>query len=486
VSRTDQELLARLHSDPAAFEELYLRHVGKVVAAVTRRVDGPAEVRDLVAAAFTRVFWSARRFDPARASPLPWLLGVTAVVVAEREDAAVPEPPTWAARRRALKAAERTRLERQMRANAEFRRHYQAMLRLPAGDRAVVELVELDGLTPVQAAEALGVLPSLARLRLTRARRRLAGPVAVPAVPAMADEDDLGLDEVGPLELEVLGELRTILYEPDRGARAVRAAHQGHHQAIAGSRRYVAVPVLVVSLVAVLGGAFAAGKLFDPTSGPKAGATDGRRIECYDQLKRGAAVTAVAAGASLFPPGPPALQACVDAWKRKEAQLASAGTVRRVVPQTMSFVVCQRKSTVGVFPNPSGWSLDRACAEIGATVPGDARFAGATADQVRAFERDLKARLQRAGLGTRCYAFRDLDAVTRASMRANGLREWRVLDLTSAQAVDPVNGAPVFRPDGGKRWTRYIVNPLAGRVIITTAPDGTCWPRPSAAASAGG
>jgi RNA polymerase sigma factor (sigma-70 family) len=483
MSRTDQELLARLHSDPAAFEELYLRHVGKVVAAVTRRVDDPAEVRDLVAAAFTRAFWSAGRFDPARASPLPWLLGVTAVVVAERGPVAASEPATWAARRCALDATKCARLERQMRANAEFRRHYQAMLRLPAGDRAIVELVELDGLTPVQAAEALGVLPSLARLRLSRARRRLArtGPVAE---PAEAEDDDLSLDEVGPLEREVLGELRTILHEPGRGAQAGRAAREVHHQATVGSRRYVAVPVLVVSLVAVLGGAFAAGKLFDPTSGPKAGAaTDRPRIDCYDQLKPGAAVTAVAAGASLFPPG---LQACVDAWKRKEAQLASAGTVRRVVPQAMSFVVCQRKSTVGVFPNPSGWSLDRACAKIGATVPGDARFAGATADQVRAFERDLKARLQRAGLGTRCYAFRDLDAVTRASMRANGLRAWKVLDLTSAQAVDPQNGAPVFRPDGGKRWTRYIIDPLAGRVIITTAPEGTCWPRPSAAGSAGG
>jgi hypothetical protein len=35
-------------------------------------------------------------------------------------------------------------------------------------------------------------------------------------------------------------------------------------------------------------------------------------------------------------------------------------------------------------------------------------------------------------------------------------------------------GHPSFRPDGGKRWTRYIVNPLAGRVIITTEPDGVC------------
>jgi RNA polymerase sigma factor (sigma-70 family) len=472
MSRSDQELLARLRSDPAAFEELYLRHVGNVVAAVTRRVDDPAQVRDLVAAAFTRAFGSAGRYDPARASPLPWLLGVTAAVVAERGRLTAPEPPTWAAKRRALNAAERARLERQMRTNAEFRRHYQAMRRLPAGDRAIVELVELDGLTPVQAAEALGVLPSLARLRLARAQRRLArtGPVAA----TVAEDDDPGLDEVGPLELEVLGELRMILYEPGRAGRAAPAP-EGHHQTMAGSRRYVAVPVLVVSLVAVLGGAFAAGKLFDPAPGPRAGATDGPRIECYDQLKPSAAATAVAAGASLFPPGQLALQACVNAWKRREAQLASAGTMRRVVPQAMSFVLCQRGGTVGVYPNPSGRSLDAACASIRATVPADARFAGATAEQVRAFDRDVKARLRRAGLGTDCVAFRDLYAVARASMVANGLRGWELLDLTSAQAVDPVNGAPVFRPDGGKRWTRYTVNPLAGRVIITTAPDGACY-----------
>jgi DNA-directed RNA polymerase specialized sigma24 family protein len=477
MSRTDQDLLARLRSDPAAFEELYLRHVGKVVAAVTRRVDDPAEVRDLVAAAFTRAFSSAVGFDPARASPLPWLLGVTAGVVAERELVAVREPPAWAANRRALDAAQRARLDRQMRANAGFRQHYQEMLRLPAPERAMVELVELDGLTPVQAAEALGVLPTVARLRLTRAQRRLArtGPVA-----PVVDEDDpdgLRLDEVGPLELELLGELRMALYDQGGDARSMRTARQGHHQAMAGPRRHLAVPVLVLSLAAVVGGAFVAGELARSNPTPRqAGATGGPHIACYDQLKRGAAATAVAAGASLFPPGPPALQACVDAWKRQEeAQFASTGTVRRIVPQAMSFVLCKRvDGTVGVFPNPRGLTLDKACDSIGATVPADARFAGATAKQVGDFDRVMKARLLRAGLGGGCYPFRDLAAIARASMNAIGLRGWKLLDLTSAQAVDPVNGAPIFRPDGGKRWTRYIVNPLAGRVIITTAPDKAC------------
>jgi DNA-directed RNA polymerase specialized sigma24 family protein len=478
MSRTDQDLLARLRSDPAAFEELYLRHVGKVVAAVTRRVDDPAEVRDLVAAAFTRAFGSATDFDPARASPLPWLLGVTAAVVAERELVAVEEPPAWAANRRALDAAQRVRLDRQMRANAGFRQHYQAMLRLPAPERAMVELVELDGLTPVQAAEALGVLPTVARLRLGRAERRLAriGPVAAPATPDVDDRDDLRLDEVGPLELELLGELRAGLYDPGRGARSMRAAGEGHHQAMSGSRRYLAVPVLVLSLAAVLGGAFVAGKLAESDRSRQAAATGGPQIGCYSKLKAGAAATAVAAGASLFPPGPPALKACVDAWKRQEeAQFASTGTVRRIVPQAMSFVLCERRDgTVGVFPNPSGLTLYQACHSIGASVPADARFAGATATQVQDFDRDLKARLHRAGLGTGCYPFRDLYAIAWASMKANGLRAWKLLDLTSSQAVDPNNGAPIFRPDGGKRWTRYTVNPLAGRVIIITEPDGAC------------
>ena len=50
---------------------------------------------------------------------------------------------------------------------------------LPAADRAVVELVDLAGLQPKEAAQVLGVAPSTLRMRLMRARARLrkaAGP----------------------------------------------------------------------------------------------------------------------------------------------------------------------------------------------------------------------------------------------------------------------------------------------------------------------
>jgi RNA polymerase sigma factor (sigma-70 family) len=44
---------------------------------------------------------------------------------------------------------------------------------LPARLRAVVELVDLDGLTVTEAAAALGIRPATARVRLHRARQQL-------------------------------------------------------------------------------------------------------------------------------------------------------------------------------------------------------------------------------------------------------------------------------------------------------------------------
>jgi len=53
------------------------------------------------------------------------------------------------------------------------------MFRLSAGERAVLELVALDGLTVGEAARALGIGSVAARVRLHRARRLLKGTLAV-------------------------------------------------------------------------------------------------------------------------------------------------------------------------------------------------------------------------------------------------------------------------------------------------------------------
>src|SRR5207245_553102 len=58
-------------------------------------------------------------------------------------------------------------------AESRARSLYQEMLGLSAGERAVLELVALDGLTVGEAARALGIGPVAARVRLHRARRLL-------------------------------------------------------------------------------------------------------------------------------------------------------------------------------------------------------------------------------------------------------------------------------------------------------------------------
>lgn len=50
---------------------------------------------------------------------------------------------------------------------------YQELSPLPAGERAVLELVALDGLSVREAGRALRIGPVAARVRLHRARRRL-------------------------------------------------------------------------------------------------------------------------------------------------------------------------------------------------------------------------------------------------------------------------------------------------------------------------
>jgi DNA-directed RNA polymerase specialized sigma24 family protein len=72
---TDEDLLGRLSSDPAAFEVFYRRHVDRVVGFAARRVSEPADVADLVAATFVTVLTAARGYDPERGEPGAWLLG---------------------------------------------------------------------------------------------------------------------------------------------------------------------------------------------------------------------------------------------------------------------------------------------------------------------------------------------------------------------------------------------------------------------------
>jgi|SRR5919204_3160179 RNA polymerase sigma-70 factor (ECF subfamily) len=172
---SDETLLSSAASDPRAFEEIYRRHVGRVVAFAARRCRTPDEVHDLVGAIWLEVIAAAPRFDALRGQALPWILGVAANLVAdrrrrkEREAEALRRLAGW----RVLDDDDHARLEAMIDAERAAQPLIAGKNGLPAGERIALELVVLEGLNAVEVGEVLDVEPAAVRMRLARARRKL-------------------------------------------------------------------------------------------------------------------------------------------------------------------------------------------------------------------------------------------------------------------------------------------------------------------------
>jgi RNA polymerase sigma-70 factor (ECF subfamily) len=166
--RSDAELIRAAASDAGAFGELYRRHVSSVHAWFRRRLEWAAS--DLTAETFAQAWLSRQSFrDEAHGSALPWLFGIARNVA--RESARRNEVETRARRRLGLPtdlAAEDgyEAVEERMspRAALERRREHA---------RTALELRVVDELPYPDVAARLGVRPAAARLRVSRALRRL-------------------------------------------------------------------------------------------------------------------------------------------------------------------------------------------------------------------------------------------------------------------------------------------------------------------------
>lgn len=172
--RSDTDLTA-IASDPDAFERFYREHIEAVQRFVARRVDEPYLAADLTADVFVAAIDSAATYDPRRGHPAAWLYGIARNVVAgERRRNALELRATSRARGRELvDEDDLVVLHERLDAESAARSLYRELERLSDGERAVLELIALDGLTVGEAAQALGVGPVAARVRLHRARRLL-------------------------------------------------------------------------------------------------------------------------------------------------------------------------------------------------------------------------------------------------------------------------------------------------------------------------
>jgi RNA polymerase sigma-70 factor (ECF subfamily) len=179
---------ARLAYDPDAFASFYREHVTGVTRFVARRVSDPHTVADLTAEVFLAVIGSAHSYRPGRGSQVAWLYGIARNVVAGERRRAAYELRTASriAGRRLLDDDDISQLEERIDAESAGRAARQALAGLPPEERAVLELVAIDGLPVKDAAAALGIRQGAARVRLHRARRaarQAMAPVAVPDTP---------------------------------------------------------------------------------------------------------------------------------------------------------------------------------------------------------------------------------------------------------------------------------------------------------------
>jgi RNA polymerase sigma factor (sigma-70 family) len=141
--------LGAIATDPDAFEDFYREHVEAVQRFVARRVPDPHLAADLTGEVFLAVIDSAHTYRPRSGRPIAWLFGVARNVVAAESRRSARE---GRARRRVaaagdlIDADDLTRLHARIDAEAESRHLYRAMDRLSPSERAVLELVALDGL----------------------------------------------------------------------------------------------------------------------------------------------------------------------------------------------------------------------------------------------------------------------------------------------------------------------------------------------------
>lgn len=177
----EQRLIERARQgDHDAFARLLETHRRRVFSLIGSLVRRPAEVEDLAQQVFLKVYLALPRFD-FRAAFGTWLYRI-----------AVNECYDHLRRQRALKAPERREvqlsepdeLERLASPGkpaapdparaAELKELVERLLaRLPAEDRLLLTLREVEGFSVAELAELVGLNPNTVKVRLFRARRRL-------------------------------------------------------------------------------------------------------------------------------------------------------------------------------------------------------------------------------------------------------------------------------------------------------------------------
>lgn len=175
VDRSDAQLLdAAADGDAQAFSIFFRRHVDAITRYALRRCATPDDVSDLVGECFLVALQAAGRYRPETDTALPWLFGISRRLVAKQRRRLASRSRLLAKTSNVFPRftdSEDDDVASAIDAARQAPALEAALARLSTSEREVLELVAYDGLTPTEAAFALGITANAARLRLSRARR---------------------------------------------------------------------------------------------------------------------------------------------------------------------------------------------------------------------------------------------------------------------------------------------------------------------------
>jgi RNA polymerase sigma factor (sigma-70 family) len=159
----------------SAFGDLYRAHVDAVAGFFARRCSEPQTVADLTSETFVRAISAYRRFDPDRGTARAWLIGIAHNVYRHHlTDLSVSRGTVQRlGGQMVLNEDDTEELAARIDAQHAGRALLQRLAASPEIERVALELVDVMGMTPTEAAQAAGVSAGALRVRLFRARARL-------------------------------------------------------------------------------------------------------------------------------------------------------------------------------------------------------------------------------------------------------------------------------------------------------------------------
>ena len=177
LPHTDAELLLAARTDPQAFREFYDRYAVWVRSWFQRQTSSETAALDLTAETFAQAWRSVKRFrDEADGSGAPWLFGIARNLLRQYHKHNRIE--TAARNRLGLPLAfaeseEYERVDERIAASELGPALYSAVEDLPSDQRRALELRVVQQLSYDEVAGRLGCSQNAARLRVSRALRRL-------------------------------------------------------------------------------------------------------------------------------------------------------------------------------------------------------------------------------------------------------------------------------------------------------------------------